>query len=55
MPSLEAELCVFMEVASAYAALAPPTQRQLLQLALEKLWKTSGAEGEAGLVLRENS
>lgn len=52
MPSVETGLCLFVEVASVYIALAPPAHRRPTLLALENLWKTTGPEGEAGLVLR---
>lgn len=55
MPSLEAGLCLFMKVAPVYTALTPSAHSRQTLLALEKLWKTTGAEGEARLVLRVNS
>lgn len=55
MPSLKAGLCLFMKVASVYTALTPPIHRRPTLLALEKLWKTTKAEEEAGLILRVKS
>lgn len=52
MPSLKAGPYLLMGLASVYTVLAPPKHGRPTLLALEKLWKTSGAEEEARLVLR---
>lgn len=52
MPSLMAELYLFMGLVFSYTVLEPPTYRGPTLLTLEKLWKTTGVEDEAGLVLR---
>lgn len=52
---MKAGLCLFTKVSFVYTALTPPMHRRPTLLALEKLWKTTGAEDEAGLVLRVKS